>query len=198
MKELILIRHGRTDANDRRLYCGASDLPLSPSGREALEKLQKEREYPDVTGYSVFTSGMLRTEETLEILYGPVEHRVLPELREVDFGAFELRGYEELKDDPAFQRWCEGDNEKNVPPGGESGEGMTLRVIRALADLLEEYDRLLIVGHGGPIAAMMDRLFPAEGKNRWQWQPRNGEGYHVVLCDSPRWEIIPKGDAADG
>ena len=26
MKRIVLLRHGRTEANDRRLYCGAADL----------------------------------------------------------------------------------------------------------------------------------------------------------------------------
>ena len=29
---IYLIRHGKTEANERRLYCGSTDLPLSRQG----------------------------------------------------------------------------------------------------------------------------------------------------------------------
>ena len=40
---------------------------------------------------------------------------------------------------------------------------------------------LLIVAHGGPVAAIMARLFPNEGRTRYEWQPRGGEGYEILL-----------------
>lgn len=188
----MLLRHGRTEANDRRLYCGSTDLPLSEDGRQALLALRAGGGYPSAEGFSVYTTGLRRTEETLSLLFGPVAHRAAPGLREVDFGAFEMRGYGELKNDPAFQRWCQGDNEKNVPPGGESGEQMTKRVLAAFSALLETGEDLLIVAHGGPIAAIMESLFSEEGKNRWQWQPANGEGYEIMLTGTPGWRAIPE------
>ncbi len=192
MRRIVLIRHGRTEANDLRLYYGSTDLPLSGNGRRALLALRAKGGYPSAEGFSVYTTGLRRTEETLSLLYGSVPHRPAPGLREVDFGAFEMRSYEELKNDPAFLRWCEGDNEKNVPPGGESWEQMTKRVLAAFSSLLETGEDLLIVGHGGPIAAIMESLFPEEGKNRWQWQPANGEGYEIMLTGTPGWRAIPE------
>ena len=33
---VYLIRHGKTEANEKRLSCGSTDLPLSEKGREEL------------------------------------------------------------------------------------------------------------------------------------------------------------------
>ena len=64
MGKLYLIRHGRTEANEKWLYCGATDLTLSESGKKDLEKVHCE-----IPGNPLFmTSGMKRTEETLKIL----------------------------------------------------------------------------------------------------------------------------------
>ena len=30
---IYLIRHGKTEANEKHLYCGSTDLPLSEKGR---------------------------------------------------------------------------------------------------------------------------------------------------------------------
>ena len=39
--EIILIRHGKTIANEKRLYCGKTDLSLSNSGVVELKKLKE-------------------------------------------------------------------------------------------------------------------------------------------------------------
>lgn len=35
---IYLIRHGKTEANEKRLYCGITDLPLSEAGRDELQQ----------------------------------------------------------------------------------------------------------------------------------------------------------------
>ena len=175
MGKLYLIRHGRTEANEKWLYCGSTDLPLSASGAKMLENVHYE-----VPKECIFmTSGMLRTEQTLKILFGNVPHTVDGRFREVDFGIFEMHSYEQLKSDPVYQEWITGDNEKNVPPNGESGEQMLERVLEGLKDLQKESQNVVLVTHGGVIAAMMEQLFPGEDKNRYTWQPKPGCGYVV-------------------
>ena len=174
MSTVYLIRHGKTEANERHLYCGSTDLPLSEQGREELSNLH----YP-VDGVHFLTSGMRRTEETLQLLFGDVPHEVDLEFREIDFGKFEMHSYQDLKDDPEYQAWITGDNDRNVPPGGESGEAMTTRVLAAYRSLDRTRDTVLIT-HGGVIAAIMEALFPAENKNRYQWQPKPGYGYKIT------------------
>ena len=168
---IYLICHGKTGANEKHLYCGSTDLSLSETGKAELQALQY-----DIKNVRFLTSGMNRTDETLQILFGNVTYAVEPRFREVDFGIFEMRSYEELKDTPEYQAWLTGDNEANVPPDGESGAQMKKRVLEALADIQED---TCIITHGGVIAAIMAYLFPDEGKNRYQWQPQNGHGWIV-------------------
>ncbi len=190
----MLIRHGRTEANKNWLYCGSTDLPLMEEGREELLALRTAGGYPDPEGLRRCTSGMKRTEETLEILFGPGESLALPGFREMDFGAFEMRSYEAMKEDPEYLAWITGDNRVNVCPGGESGERMEERVLAAWWELEAGPDTLLVT-HGGPIAAIMEYLFPEAGKNRYEWQPKNGRGYLLEREEeiSPwRWTAVPE------
>lgn len=177
---VYLIRHGKTRANEDHLYCGSTDLPLSPNGVAELKTLCYE-----VGTAHFLTSGMTRTNQTLKELFGDVAFSVDPRFREVDFGDFEMRGYQELKDDPAYQTWITGNNEENVPPNGESGNQMRRRVLEAFGQLRRD---TVVVTHGGVIAAIMAELFPAEGKNRYQWQPKPGHGYRI---DEKGWMPIP-------
>jgi len=169
---ICLIRHGKTPANEARLYCGSTDIGLSDAGIQEL----KERHY-DLCADRYITSGMKRTEQTLRLLFGDVPFTREPEFREVDFGIFEMKSYEQLKDDPDYHRWLTGDNEANTPPGGESGNAMTQRVLQAYKRMKDLPGNTVIVTHGGVIAAILASLFPEEGKSRYQWQPRPGCGY---------------------
>lgn len=120
---------------------------------------------------------MRRANETMEILFLGQAYEQDARFREVDFGIFEMKSYEMLKNDPAYLAWITGDNEKNIPPQGESGEAFRTRVLTALETLRED---TVLITHGGIIAAIMEELFPREGKNRYQWQPRPGRGYAVT------------------
>ena len=173
MSTLYLIRHGKTEANLQHRYCGSTDLPLSEIGRRELSEL-----HYGIEDVRFVISGMRRTEETLKLLFGDVEYETEPAFKEIDFGVFEMGCYEELKDREDYRAWLTGDNMRNVPPGGESGEQMTQRVLQALPALLAR-DTVLIT-HGGVIAAIMDSLFPQEGKTRYEWQPVPGHGYAVT------------------
>ena len=192
-QQIVLLRHGVTQANEKWLYCGKTNLPLSQRGAEELREKRLQGGYPDVSGFAVYTSGMLRTEQTLELLFGEVPHTAQPGLREVSFGEFEMHSYEELKQRPDYQAWIMGDNEKNVPPGGESGEQMKARVFECFDRLLKDSKNILIVAHGGPVAALMARLFPGEARTRYEWQPRGGEGYEILLDNQQpvSWKKLP-------
>lgn len=169
---IYLIRHGKTWANERHIYCGSTDLSLSPGGRAELEMLHYE-----LSGtYRFVTSGMKRANETLEILFGKVPYETDSRFREVDFGIFEMHDYEQLKDRADYQAWITGDDMANVPPQGESGNEMKQRALEAFSQL---EDGTVLVAHGGVISVIMQQLFPDEGKHRYQWQPGNGRGYCI-------------------
>lgn len=166
---IYLIRHGRTEANEKWLYCGSTDLPLCEKGREELQEIHYE-----IENIRFLTSGMKRANESLRILFGDVPFAVDSRFREVDFGIFEMQSYHAIKDTPEFQTWVTGDNEANMPPRGESGLQMKQRVLKAFSEIKED---TVLVCHGGVIAAIMEHLFPNEGKSRYDWQPKNGRGY---------------------
>lgn len=185
--KLYLIRHGRTMANEKWLYCGSTDIPLSDNGVKRINKSVSN--YPEAQDY--YTSGMKRAEQTFSLLYGDIAHTTVPELSEMDFGDFEMHSYEELKNDPKYLAWITGDNFKNVCPNGESGAQMTERVLKAFRGIAEKGRDAVIVTHGGVIAAIMDYLFPDEGKNRYDWQPGSAEGYAVDLKER-KYHKIPQ------
>ena len=169
---IYLIRHGKTEANEKHLYCGSTDLPLSAAGKQELQNI-----HYDIKNVRFITSGMKRTNETLQILFGDVQYKVDTRFREVDFGIFEMYSYEQLNNITQYQAWLAGDNEANIPPQGESGAQMKSRVLEAFSEIMDD---TCIITHGGVIASIMEYRFPNEGKNRYQWQPKPGCGYAII------------------
>jgi len=174
---LHLIRHGITEGNEKHLYCGSTDLPLSQKGRQELAALASRGGYPTAGQY--FTSGMLRTEETFALLYGETPHNVLIGLRETDFGVFEMKSYEMLKERQDYQAWITGDMDKVGPPDGESNGAVLRRALEALTPVISENADAVCVTHGGIIAALVGNWFSVE--NRYAVTPTPGRGWSVTF-----------------
>ena len=185
--KLTLLRHGETDGSRRDLYYGAADIPALPESLAALH--ENAAAYPRAKRY--YTSGLLRTEQTLQALYGDVPHTALPGLREMDFGDFEMRSYEELKDDPAFRQWM-SDSEHNPCPNGESAPQTMARNLAAMETVLASDEDAVCVIHGGVIAGFMMTWF---GGLRVDWYRQAGTGYQVTFSGGvpTGWLPIPEG-----
>ena len=191
VKKIYLIRHGKTEANESRIYCGISDLALSKNG---VKELENKRDYYQnlISGKAkYFTTGMKRTNQTFEILFekdGKLpEYNVVTGLKEINFGVFELKSYNELKDNPEYIAWISGNYESNIPPEGESGDQMSERILKTFADFIETIgEESVVVCHGGTAYYIMRYLFPEENKNLFEWEPKNGCGYVIELVDG-KW-----------
>ena len=119
--ELILMRHGTTQGNLERRFIGTLDVPLLPQGEELARRVGAT--LPAVE--HIYRSPLQRCRRTAELLWPGVEMTVVDELRESDFGPFEGKNHEELKDDPLYQAWLGMGDRPNFAamPVGESPAG---------------------------------------------------------------------------
>ena len=75
--------------------------------------------------------------QTAELLFPSAEKKLLvPDLREMDFGAYEGRPVKELVKDPDFARWMDPSG-GYTPPGAESAADFYRRCGQALLRLFE-------------------------------------------------------------
>ena len=179
--EVIFIRHLATPGNEKRQYIGRTDEPLSDRAVTAFRKQQAGLEavpYPQIQRLTAST--MKRCVRTAELIWPGVPVRVDPLLRECDFGRFEGKTYEDLKDEPAYIRWMESGG-MTAFPEGESQEAFRARcelgVRKWIRRWIEEgAERAAFVVHGGTIMAALSRM--AEGEHSfYDWQAGNGCGY---------------------
>ncbi|MCL2140426.1 MAG: histidine phosphatase family protein [Dehalococcoidia bacterium] len=186
MNEIVLLRHGKTQATEKQFYCGQTDLPLSESGKEELCLLRRQNIYPPSVD-KFFSSGLLRAEQTIDVLYGKVERVALPDLKEYNFGHFEMKGHLELSEQDDYQAWINDSLGTVSCPGGESRNEVRSRVAKGYAKLLEsvlavEKQLVLAVCHGGTIAVIMDLIRP-NTDNFAKWLPAPGRGYWLQYRD---------------
>jgi len=191
--DIHLIRHGKTPANEKRLYCGQTDLPLSENGAEEIALLKNQGIYPNADIF--FTSGFLRTDQTLDIIFGGVERKIINDISEFNFGVFEMKSYEELKEDADYLAWITDEAGEFQCPGGESRIQFRNRAIDGFNGIISEVlksgaDSAFVVCHGGAITYIMDYLYPNE-QNFYEWQPKPGRGYTLNYV-SERLHIYKK------
>lgn len=197
MKSTIaLIRHGITEGNVRHLYYGATNVPLAQKGIDELKRLTAEGVYPDGEGADFYTTGMGRTAHTLELIYGDVPHEVIKDLREINFGDFEMKSYEELMEYEEYRDWITAMDEVTAPPNGECIRDFNERVIRGFEEVrrrhsirsleLRHHDedaRSIVICHGGTISSIMNYLWPGVHDNMYGWLPDPGHGFLLLLED---------------
>ena len=186
---LIFIRHGETAANKEQRYLGRTEEALSIEGREKLLQAYRQSHYPEAE--MVFISPMRRCRETARLLYPLVPKKEIPEWVEMDFGDFEGKNYEDLKDDERYQEWI--DSNGTLPfPNGESRETFIKRCMQGMdrmVQLLQGERKVAVIVHGGTIMALLSSLC---GGDYFDYQVRNGEGFVCSLNknkDEEKWDI---------
>ncbi|MCM1122486.1 MAG: histidine phosphatase family protein [Eubacterium sp.] len=155
---LAFIRHGATKANEERRYLGKTDEGLSKQGIKELMAQKRRGIYPQIE--NLFTSPMKRCLQTAQILYPNLQPMVIPEWSETDFGRFEYRNYEDLKDDSEYQTWI--DSGGRLPfPEGEGREKFLARCKKGFARMCGE----LRMGEAAVTElSMVARIFVTENR----------------------------------
>ena len=135
-----IIRHGITAGNQKNLMYSNTDLPLLKIGEEQIADLAGLNAYPVPGNTAYYTSGLLRTEQTLTLIYGEVEHEKIWGLREMEFGKYENRTFSELNEDSEYIEWMSDETGEAAIPGGESINGFKRRVISGFEEVLAEHE----------------------------------------------------------
>ena len=182
--ELFLIRHSMTPGNLKGQYVGATDQPLTPQGIALAEEIRGNFPRPQ----KLWVSPMTRCRQTAELLFPGMAQQQVPDLRECDFGDFEGRTWEELKDIPLYRQWIGGDMTITFPKG-ESMPGFLERCQRGIRSVVREgldqgVELGAAVAHGGTWMAVM-AAFGLPQRDLYQWQVKNCGGVRVRVREEP-------------
>lgn len=179
--EIVLVRHSLTQGNIERRFTGLSDIPILPEGVKIAEEIAPT--LPKVE--RVYCSPLLRCRQTAAILFGETETEIVEDLHETDFGPFEGKNHEELKDNPHYLQWLQ-DGDFQEDSGGESIAHVIQRMKAAVTYVIEDAEkrglrRVAIMSHGGTIMALMTTCGAPSRESFYDWKPENASGWLLAV-----------------
>ncbi len=152
---LNLIRHGAVLPSGHGLFIGSSDISLNDAGREQARNLSLILKSIDVG--SCWVSPMQRARQTADLALPEQELSVAQDLREIDFGKWEQKTFEQIADEnpELVKHWCELNSDFSFPDGESlpAFQGRIGQVAQQLTDATEE--TITIVSHGGVIRGLI-------------------------------------------
>lgn len=188
--EFLFVRHGKTQGNLTSNYVGGrTDESLCLTGIEEL-RTQAAQWQALLRSERLYVSPMARCTQTAALLFPHLTPTVVEDFRECDFGAFEGKNFRQLKADPRYQTWVDG-NCTGPIPGGEHPDAFMARCRAAFAPLLNQNapGRTALVVHGGTIMALLSG-FALPPRPYFDYQVKNGGGYlchaqagHLTILD---------------
>jgi len=183
---LHLIRHMPSEGNLQGRYIGRTESPVPMEEITRLVNYKRKYIYPEKVK-TFYASPSTRCVDTLKVLYPEAEPEVILEMAECDFGDFENRTAEELKENPEFTQWLENSGQA-APPNGESGSVFAARVLRGFEMLVQNLVRgsrgeAVLVTHVGVMMTLLSVYgLPRAGYHDWLCEP--GCGYSDRLMPS--------------
>lgn len=174
-KQVYLVRHGEVEA-PAGVFLGKTDAGLSAEGRghggwlaDRLKNLPVDR---------CFCSPLLRAQQTASFIAESkgLEIETHDDLREIDFGRWEGRCFDEIKaaEQQEVKNWCENPLDFNFPEG-DSVVDFIARVEQYHRRLLQEDgENLLLVTHGGVIRTLLVHMLNLDPADHFKFEVVRG------------------------
>jgi alpha-ribazole phosphatase len=183
--DIIFVRHGETLENRKGVY-GTCDTPLSKKGQDEILQI-KDLVY-SLSFEKVYISPLKRAIETSRLL--EVEGILDRRIKEIDFGIFEEKTYEEIKRlyPEETYAWIKDYINYRIPKG-ESLMDLYNRVSNFLKDIVAEDRDVLVITHEGFIRCALCWVFN-NVEYFYRFKVDNGsitivsidEGYKYIKC----------------
>lgn len=175
--KLYVVRHCSTEYSEKEIYCGATDAPISPRGREEAKRLAEQTKEYELD--AVFCSPLERARETAAAIVGGRDIPVIYDdrLKERNFG--DLEGTSVGRQDGKVCRYSFAVKY----PSGESNLQVAARIYPFLDELREKYaeKRVLLVSHGSACRIIRTYFRNMTDEEFYSYSHRNGaiEEYEI-------------------
>jgi isoleucyl-tRNA synthetase len=181
--KLFLVRHGEAENNVKKILnwdLNKNNYHLTENGKKQIDDLVKTLSEEKID--LIYSSPILRAEETAEILAEKFGVEVIfdDRLREYIAGELEGKTHEEFMS--IFPNWPEGSDELRKKYGVEKESEVRAR----LGDFIEEINKkyknknIVIVSHGDPLQIFNGILEKKEPKEIYRgWYPEKGSAKEI-------------------
>ena len=185
--KIYFVRHGETDMNARNMFYGWYDADINEKGMAQAEELRAAFETIHID--AIYSSDLKRAYHTAEIIANGREIQPVPEIRELYYGDWENRTWEEMSeaDLEEWHGWLTDWVDRRMP-NGEAFMEFYDRVTRGLEQIIKENKskHVLIVSHNGALSAMHCHLTGAGPKAFWRFNSKQGHDRAVWVSGEKR------------
>jgi probable phosphoglycerate mutase len=172
LTKILLVRHGHVEGIKPERFRGHAELALTDRGVSEARGVAR-RIASAWRPVKVYTSPMQRCIETGRAIAKAcgIESEVIDHLNDIDYGAWQSRGYEEVeKADPElFAAWFATPHLVRFP-NGESLQDMVARTADAIRLVLDRHveDTVVLVGHTSVNRALLLQLLDQPLSAYWR------------------------------
>lgn len=192
MSTLVLVRHGKSEWNEKGLWTGWRDIPLAPRGFE--EARATGEQLKDIHFDGAYTSALTRAQQTLDTILETIDQTNLPvikneALNERDYGDYTEKNKWDIQlemGDEVFQKirrsW------DFPPPNGESLKMVYERVlpyfVTEILPKLKTGKNIIIAAHGNSLRALVKHLENISDDNIATLEIGTGEAYVYTIDEN--------------
>ncbi|HAQ40739.1 MAG TPA: histidine phosphatase family protein [Clostridiales bacterium] len=185
---IYLVRHGKSEANIQKRYCGITDAELSQKGIE--QAIQAGRNLKSEWIANIYSSPLKRAADTAKFICRENnidESKIITEdcLREVNFGVFENMTWDEVRAGyrEETDKWILEKHRYKFP----EGEGYD-DIIKRISHFIDNVpDKSAIVTHFGVIQSVLLYLNIADDTNLWDFIISNCD---ILVLNDKKFERI--------
>ena len=190
-RNLIIVRHGQSEWNEKNLFTGWKNPGLTSLGYDEARKAGQLIKDTNIDFDSMFTSDLKRAQLTGDLILGKINQEGIPiiknqALNERDYGS--LSG---LNKDDAREKW--GEEQVHIwrrsydipPPDGESLKNTAERVLpyfnEKIMPRVIDGQNILIAAHGNSLRALIMQLDKISEKEIVKLEIPTGAPIHYLF-----------------
>mgnify|MGYP003393440951 CR=1 FL=1 len=188
MSYLALVRHGKSEWNEKGLWTGWRDIPLAPSGFEEAKKTGETLR--DIHFDFAYCSSLIRAKQTLDEILKVIDQKVSvtydKALNERDYGDYTGKNKWDIQKEVGEEEFLKIRRSWDYPPpNGESLKMVSDRVLpyftTEILPKLKDDKNIIVSAHGNSIRTIIKLLESISDTDIANLEIGTGEAYVYQL-----------------
>ena len=191
MAYLVLVRHGKSEWNEKGLWTGWRDIPLAPAGKEEAEKTGEQLK--DIHFDYAYTSALVRANQTLDEILKVIGQNppVVADqaLNERNYGDYTEKNKWDIQKEVGEEEFQKIRRSWDYPPpNGESLKMVYERAVpyfqQEIEPKLKEGKNVMVSAHGNSLRAIVKYLEQIPDDQIASLEIGTGEAYVYQIDES--------------
>ena len=192
-RNLILVRHGQSEWNEKNLFTGWENPGLTNKGKLEAENAGRLIKNLDINFDFLYTSALTRAQLTGSIILSELEQESIPVFKDKALNERFYGDLQGLNKDECRQKW--GEEKVQVwrrsydkgPPGGETlketGERVIPYFLEKIEPNLSNGANIIIAAHGNSLRSLIKHLDNVSDEDIVKLEIPTGAPIHYVFSE---------------